>query len=119
MSNGVPAAIQHRRCAVHTLHLAKLDGIKNGKAAGVIGKIRDVAKEAHTPKLYKIFLKRTRKTVLLDMDTRWGSTYLMLARLTELKTTIQRWLTAETRTCPCSFPVGSGVGAEKPSAQCI
>ena len=62
LCNCVPAAIQHARCALHPLQLAVLDGIKNAKAAGVIGKIRNVAKETRAPKLHEIILKRTRKT---------------------------------------------------------
>jgi hypothetical protein len=55
----------------------------------VIGRIRNVVKEGRTPKINEKLYKQTKKVLVLDMDTRWGSIYMMLDRLIELKTDVQ------------------------------
>jgi hypothetical protein len=47
------------------------------KAEGVIGRIRNVVKEGRTPKINEYILTREKKVLVLDMDTRWGSIYMM------------------------------------------
>ncbi len=42
------------RCAAHTLQLAVCDGIKNSRAGAVIGRIRNIVKEARNSKLTEI-----------------------------------------------------------------
>jgi len=59
------------------------------KAEGVIGRIRNVVKEGRTPKINEFILAREKKVLVLDMDTRWGSIYLMVDRLIEVKSTVQ------------------------------
>jgi len=59
------------------------------KAEGVIGRIRNVVKEGRTPKINEYILEREKKVLVLDMDTRWGSIYLMVDRLIEVKSTVQ------------------------------
>jgi bifunctional polynucleotide phosphatase/kinase len=59
------------------------------KAEGVIGRIRNVVKEGRTPKINEYILDREKKVLVLDMDTRWGSIYLMVDRLIEVKSTVQ------------------------------
>jgi len=58
------------------------------KAEGVIGRIRNVVKEGRTPKINEYILDREKKVLVLDMDTRWGSIYLMVDRLIEVKSTV-------------------------------
>lgn len=81
--------IQHMRCAVHTLQLAIRDGLKDHHAATLIEKLRQVAVAARTPKIDAILKRRARKGIILDQSTRWGSTYLMVKRLLELKTFLE------------------------------
>ncbi len=89
LSAVTPANIEHMRCAAHTLQLAICDSIKNFRAARVIEKMRNVAKEARTPKLSEIIRKRTNKAVLLNMETRWASTFMMIDSLIQLRPTIK------------------------------
>ena len=75
----------HIRCAAHTLQLAIRDGLKVRHVASLISKIRQVVVAARLPKIDAIFRRKTNKGAILDQATRWGSTYLMLERLLELK----------------------------------
>jgi bifunctional polynucleotide phosphatase/kinase len=59
------------------------------KAEGVIGRIRNVVKEGRTPKINEYILTREKKVLVLDMDTRWGSIYMMVDRLIEVKSSVQ------------------------------
>ena len=81
--------IQHMRCAVHTLQLAIGDGLKDRHTAAVIGRLRAVAKEARHSKINEEIKRRANKVALLDQETRWGSIYLMIQRLVELKRVIK------------------------------
>ena len=75
----------HMRCAAHTLQLAIRDGLKVRHVASLISKIRQVVVAARSPKIGAILRRKTNKVAILDQATRWGSTYLMLERLLELK----------------------------------
>jgi hypothetical protein len=61
-------------CAAHTLQLAVLDGIKNSRAKPVVDRIQNVLKERHMSKINDIIKRRAKKTLVIDTDTRWGST---------------------------------------------
>ena len=50
----------------------------------MIGKLRQVALAARTPKIDAILKRRTAKGAIIDQATRWGCTYLMVKRLLEL-----------------------------------
>ncbi|XP_073534699.1 uncharacterized protein [Phyllobates terribilis] len=78
--------IHHMRCVVHTLQLAIRDSLQEGHAAALIGKVRKLATVARTPKVDSILKRRAGKGPIIDQATRWGSTYLMIQRLVELKT---------------------------------
>ena len=73
LESSVPINCEHMRCAVHTLQLAIHDGLKK-TAYGVIAKLRNVAKEAQSPKIKEQLRRRSKKVALLDQETRWGST---------------------------------------------
>ncbi|KAM3921449.1 uncharacterized protein RB166_010830 [Leptodactylus fuscus] len=77
--------IHHMRCVVHTLQLAIRDSLQEGHAAALIGKVRKLATVARTPKVDSILKRRAGKGAIIDQATRWGSTYLMIQRLVELK----------------------------------
>ncbi|GFG29456.1 hypothetical protein Cfor_08213, partial [Coptotermes formosanus] len=83
------ATIHHMRCAVHTLQLAIRDGVKDRHAATLIGKLRRVTVATRAPKTDAILKRRAGKGAILDQTTRWGSTYLMVKRLLELKDFIE------------------------------
>ncbi|XP_044134821.1 AP-4 complex subunit mu-1 isoform X1 [Bufo gargarizans] len=83
------ATIHHMRCAVHTLQLAIRDGLKDRHAATLISKLRQVTVAARAPKTDAILKRRAGKGANLDKTTRWGSTYLMVKRLLELKDFIE------------------------------
>ncbi|KAM4037493.1 uncharacterized protein ACNLHF_016084 [Anomaloglossus baeobatrachus] len=78
--------IHHMRCVVHTLQLAIRDSLQEGHAAALIGKERKLATVAKTLKVDSILARRAGKGAIIDQATRWGSTYLMIQRLVELKT---------------------------------
>ena len=82
----IPPSCEHMRCAAHTLQLAVNDGLKHATAKGVVSKIRGIAKEARNPNIDKLLQKSAKKGALIDMETRWGSTFMMIDRLVELKT---------------------------------
>lgn len=80
--------VQHMRCAEHTLQLAIRDGLKGRFATSIITKLRSVAVAARTSKMDIILKRRTGKGAILDQATRWGSTYLMIQRILELKSVL-------------------------------
>ena len=53
--------------------------------ASLISKIRRVVVAARSPKIDAILMRKANKGAILYQATRWGSTYLMLERLLELK----------------------------------
>lgn len=77
--------IHHMRCAVHTLQLAIRDGLREVHATSICENVRNAAIAARTPKIHAIIKRRAGKGAILDQATRWGSTYLMIQRLLELK----------------------------------
>ncbi|XP_067128178.1 uncharacterized protein [Centruroides vittatus] len=76
-------------CAVHMLQLAIRDRLKDSRVAKIITKLRQVATVARTPKIDAILRRRARKRIILDQSIRWGSTYLMVKQLLELKTFLE------------------------------
>ena len=89
MSSVIPIGIEHQRCGAHTIQLAVKDGIDNSRANNLIHAARNVVKEGRKPTISEVFRKQAQKTLIIDVETRWGSTYLMLERLVELEPFIQ------------------------------
>ncbi|XP_073431995.1 uncharacterized protein [Dendrobates tinctorius] len=77
--------IHHMRCVVHTLQLAITDCLQEGHAGILISKVRKSAIAARAPKIDSILKRRAGKGAIVDQATQWGSTYLMIERLFELK----------------------------------
>ncbi|XP_022167062.1 zinc finger BED domain-containing protein 4-like, partial [Myzus persicae] len=73
------------RCAVHTFQLAICDSMKDRSIQGILSKARKAVKILRT-QTYAAWLKREGlKQAILDIETRWNSTFNMLYRLIELK----------------------------------
>jgi hypothetical protein len=70
IENAMPDTISHVRCGVHTLQLAIQDGLKHPLAAGMIGKIRNLAVELRTPKLAEKVKTAGLRMAVLDQETR-------------------------------------------------
>ncbi|KAM4044019.1 uncharacterized protein ACNLHF_008128 [Anomaloglossus baeobatrachus] len=77
--------IHHMRCVVHTLQLAIRESLQEGHTGNLIGKVRKLVIAARTPKIDSILKRRAGKGAIVDQATQWGSTYLMIERLLELK----------------------------------
>ena len=73
------------RCAEHTLQLGIRDVLKKGQAEKFLTKLRKLAQHLRSPHTDGILKHRANKGMLIDMLTRWGSTFLMLQRLADLK----------------------------------
>jgi len=87
-SQDTTTTMSHMRCAAHTLQLAIRDGLKTNVVAVLISKIRKVVTAARTPKIDAILKRKANKGAILDQSTRWGSTYLMIERILEIKDTL-------------------------------
>ncbi|XP_073415086.1 uncharacterized protein [Dendrobates tinctorius] len=72
-------------CVVYTLQLAIRESLQEGHAGNLIGKVRKLAIATRTPKIDSILKRRAGKGAIVDQATWWGSTYLMIERLLELK----------------------------------
>jgi hypothetical protein len=83
--SSLPINISHVRCGVHTLQLAIVDGLKTPHAAALIGKLRSLAVELRTPKISEKLRREGLRMAVIDVETRWGSTYLMIDRVVELR----------------------------------
>lgn len=75
------STIHHMRCAVHTLQLAIRDGLRQPHASTLVGRVRNIAVAAKTPKLDAILKRCAGKGAVLEQATRWGSTYMMIQRI--------------------------------------
>ena len=73
------------RCAVHTLQLAICDGLRGRHASKLIGIVRSITIRARNLKIDAILKRRVKIGAIIDQSTRWGSTYLMIERILQLK----------------------------------
>lgn len=81
--------ISHMRCAAHTLQLGIRDALKKPRTAPFVAKIRNLATQLRAPHADAILKRRCKKGMLVDMPTRWGSTYLMIQRLVEIQDVVK------------------------------
>ena len=77
------------KCAEHTLQLRIRDVLKKGRVEKFLTKLRKLAKHLRSPHTDGILKRRANKGMLIDMLTRWGSTFLMLQQLVDLKCYVQ------------------------------
>ena len=70
--------IYHMKCAEHTLQLGIRDVLKKGRAEKFLTKLRKLAQHLRSPHTDGILKRRANKGMLIDMPTRWASTFLML-----------------------------------------
>ncbi len=79
-------SIQSVRCAAHTLQLAVDDALKaNDGVKPVIGKVRNLAHFLRTPTNVRQLKTAGKPLPVLDVVTRWGSTYAMLKSVSALR----------------------------------
>ena len=77
--------IYHMRYAEHTLQLGFRDMLKKERAE----KLQKFAQHLRSPHTDGILKHRANKGMLIDVPTRWGSTFLTLQRLEDLKYFVQ------------------------------
>ena len=63
--------------------------LKKGQAEKFLTKLRKFAQHLRSPHTDGILKRCANKGMLIDMPTRWGSTFLMLQRLADLKCFVQ------------------------------
>lgn len=73
------------RCSAHTLQLAANDAIKNENIKPLIDEIRSAIKNMRSVTHKEYFLCNPNKKPIMDVVTRWGSTYEMLHSLQTVK----------------------------------
>ena len=76
------------RCAERTRQLGIKDALKLDSLGGFLTKIRDIAGRLRAPRTDAV-LKHHNKSMIVDVAIRWGSTFAMLKRLLELRSTIE------------------------------
>ena len=82
------------RCAAHTLQLAIRDGLKQHGASTVLAQARSVAKKLRAPNMLSSLKNKGQLLPMIDVETRWGSSFLMLKRLLALKVVVQDYAAA-------------------------
>ena len=76
-------------CMAHTLQLV-IKKIYGEEYDGVISKARKLVGQLRkSSEAVQALLKKTGKTVITDNSTRWNSTYMMIRRLIEVKSTVK------------------------------
>lgn len=85
----------HIRCFAHTLNLGTQRGLKTDKVARLLGKVRRVVSFFHRSSVAANILKQKQKMLglpihklLMDVPTRWNSSYDLLERFIEQQTAI-------------------------------
>jgi len=99
----VDMGVKHMRCSEHSLQLAVRDGLKQPHAEEFLAKIRKVAANLRNPCRDEVLKRKARKAMLIDMPTRWGSTYLMIKRLVELKAHVKDFVHKDVELRPAQW----------------
>ena len=72
------------RCTADSLQHSIKDGLKEHHIANSLSKFRQIATFERTPKIDFIIKKHLGKSAILDQDTSWRITDLMIKRLIDL-----------------------------------
>ena len=86
--NSFDVTVHHMRCAEHTLQLRIKNDFKLDGLGRFLTKFRDITGRLRAPQTDAV-LKHHNKSMIIDVATRWGSTFAMLKRLLELRSTIE------------------------------
>lgn len=73
------------RCTAHTVNLAIKDVIKQSNCQGQLKEIRGIIKQTKAVIFRAVFKMRSTPVPVLDCETRWGTTALMVESFTTLK----------------------------------
>ena len=73
------------KCAAHTLQLAVTDVLKRSQFSNTVEVARKVVKKTRNQNLRLVFHRRQQSLPILDCETRWGSTYIMLESICKCK----------------------------------
>ncbi|KAH9105088.1 hypothetical protein LEN26_014874 [Aphanomyces euteiches] len=81
------------RCTMHTFQLAVVAAVDTAIEKELLKKIRAVVKKCQTVAVRQILIERQVELPLLDVITRWGSTYDMLQSCSRIRSALdQIWL---------------------------
>ena len=86
--NSFDVTVHHMRCAEHTFQLGIKDALKLNGLGRFLSKFRDIAGRLGAPRTDAI-LKHHNNSIIIDVGTHLGSTFAMLKRLLELRSTIK------------------------------
>ena len=74
------------RCASHTTQLSVKGLLQSGgAAAALLARIRRVVVKTHTQNIRLVFLKNKKPLPVIDVETRWNSSYNMLKSVLEIR----------------------------------
>ncbi|XP_017062432.2 uncharacterized protein LOC108102221 [Drosophila ficusphila] len=90
MLNTSIGSITSVRCAAHTLQLAVKDFLEDLEAADFICKARKLVKLLRTPTYRHLITEAALPQPVVDVATRWSSTYNMLSKLLGFETFCER-----------------------------
>ena len=77
--------IHHMRCSVHSFQLGVRDGLKKPSAQNFLSKVRNNVILLRTPHKDSTLKRHAKMGCVIDLPTRWGSTYKMLKRFRDLR----------------------------------
>lgn len=80
------------KCAAHTLQLAVKEALSSGLCLNSISHTRKLAKKLRTPTIIAILKTNGYNVPLVDVVTRWCSTYDMISRLLELRPFVEDYI---------------------------
>ena len=86
--NSFDVTVHYIRCAEHALQLEIRDALELDGLGRFLTKIQDIAGRLRAPRTDAV-LKHRNKSMIMDVATRWGITFVVLKKLLELKSTTE------------------------------